>query len=481
MKELIRKSKQNSLYGGRIRRMFKVKGIAAGILLVFFALFVTALCLSGDIMIQSVGAFIVAVPTLIMAAPALLAVPKFEGIGLSSEEEKGMATLAEYFKKMIDDYGKELITAEDMNGAMKDKFEQFTKKYELDIEKFGDVLKAQGLEIKAIKDTQKVVGKTLHDALKESLTPENIKNLVQDKRGQIQIELKAAATIMTPNASTNAPHALSFEIVPGIQEAPVEPPVVLAALNKGRTNSRTLIWINRVNGDGGAAFIAEGALKPLKDWEYNEESSTAKKVAVSAKVSSEMLNDFEYMEGEIRMLLYRDLFDVVDNRLLNGTAAPDPIGIINVAGGYVGTGLDGMIRMPNNADAIRAGMLQMRLLNFSPDIVFMNPTDSALNFLEKSSDGHYIRQELNGVIAGVRVIETTAIDPDKFLLMDSKRWIVKILEAYRLEFGWENDDFTRNLVTVIAEMRLHSYINSIDEGSVLYDEFSVVKTAIEAP
>ena len=35
------------------------------------------------------------------------------------------------------------------------------------------------------------------------------------------------------------------------------------------------------------------------------------------------------------------------------------------------------------------------------------------------------------------------------------------------------------MVTVIAEMRLHSYQNSIDAGSVIYDDFATVQAALE--
>jgi hypothetical protein len=134
---------------------------------------------------------------------------------------------------------------------------------------------------------------------------------------------------------------------------------------------------------------------------------------------------------------------------------------------------------PNNADAIRAAMLQMRLLNYKPDVVFLNPTDAAVIDLEKSTTGNYIKVELAEVIRSLRIIETTEIAAGHFLLMDAAKWIVKILENLRIEFGWENDDFRKNLVTVIAELRLHSYRNSIDAGAVIYEAFATVKEELE--
>lgn len=312
---------------------------------------------------------------------------------------------------------------------------------------------------------------------KLSSTDEFKKNVREGKN--FSIELRAATTMTTANA-TNAKHLLRYEVIPGIQEAPREDNAILPVVMKGGTNSRTIYWVNRVNKEGGSAFIAEGTLKPLMDWEYNEESSEAKKIAVRTKVSTEMLFDNPYMESEIRMLMQRDLMDVTNEKLLTGLGNATEIkGITVGAAGYTGTGLDGTIIQANNVDAIRAGILQLRLLNYRPDVLLINPTEAASLDLLKTETGHYIRIEVEGILRMVRIIETANIPIGKLLLLDSARWFVRVYEQLRLEFGWENDDFSKNLVTVIAEMRLHSWQNSIDAGSVLYDDFATIKAALQ--
>ena len=87
--------------------------------------------------------------------------------------------------------------------------------------------------------------------------------------------------------------------------------------------------------------------------------------------------------------------------------------------------------------------------------------------------------ELEKVIGNIAIVETTRIDAGKFLLMDTSKWFVRNLEEFKLEYGWENDDFTKNLVSVIAEMRLHSYQNDIDAGSLLYGTFATIQAALE--
>jgi HK97 family phage major capsid protein len=475
MRELFKKAGQDSMYGRRVKRMLGFKAFALAMLMIVGVCFVASACYADSAAAQ-VSAIMATV------APLAFVVPK--DLGLSDDNEKGLKALAEYLSGQLSEFEKGLIDGEALNEKVKSAFETFIKDYGIDRDKFKkieDALKEQGLAIKAIREGSPGGVKPLREQLKSLFSKENIDE-VKNKRSahMVGVELKAATTMTTANAS-GAAHALSFEIVPGIQESPAEEPVILTALNKGMTSSRTIIWINRVNEDGGAAFIAEGVLKPLKDWDYAEENSVAKKVAVSTKVSSEMLEDFSYIEGEIRLMLTRDLYQTVDEKLLNGTATDEPAGIITVAGGYIGTGVDGTVVRPNNADAIRAAMLQMRLLKYRPDVVFLNPTDAAVMDLTKSSTGNYIKIELDGVLRSLRTVETTEITAGYFLLMDTAKWIVKVLDSFRIEFGWENDDFRRNLVTVIAELRLHSYQNSIDAGSVIYDSFATVKTAIEAP
>jgi hypothetical protein len=110
--------------------------------------------------------------------------------------------------------------------------------------------------------------------LEDFLKTKEFKDMVTTRTPQTLV-IKAATTITTANAA-NAPMALSFEVVPGIQETPIEENVVLVALSKGVTGSATIFWVDRQDKDGGAAFIAEGALKPLKDWQYVQENSVAK-------------------------------------------------------------------------------------------------------------------------------------------------------------------------------------------------------------
>lgn len=350
------------------------------------------------------------------------------------------------------------------------------------LESIEKALKEQGVALSLIKGGAPQKQETLEMQIKEFVEDkDNIEAAKKHQTVSRELHLKDAALMTTANAKP-AIDVLNVEVDRTIHAAPEEVNAIYPRLVKGSAASPNITWVNRVDPEGGAAFIAEGALKPLKDWNYETETSVAKKVAVSCKVSTEMLSDAPFMRAEIDRLLRADLMAKVDEKLLTGTGASGEIkGITVGAAGYTTSELDDKIDNPNYADAIRAAVLQLRMLDFTPNILFINPVDKAMIDLSKDTTGRYISAELMAVIRGVTVIETTRIEKGKFLLMDSSKWMVRPYEALRLEYGWENDDFRKNLVTVIAEMRLHSYHSEVDNGSIVYAEFATVIAALEKP
>ncbi len=348
------------------------------------------------------------------------------------------------------------------------------------VQELRDAMKTQGEALALIKTAKSESADSLSAQIKAFIENQtNIDAVMKGQSAGAELKLKDAALMTTTNAKP-ANDFWNVEVERTIHASPTEPDAIYSRLVKGATSSPNIAWVNRVDGEGGAAFITEGSLKPLKDWEYETETSTAKKVAVSAKVSTEMLTDAPFMRGEIDRLLRQDLMSVVNEKVLTGTGSGAEIkGVTVGAAGYTISDLNGKVEMPNYADAIRAAVLQLRTLNFRPDTLFINPVDNAMIDLTKDTSGHYLTAEMKSLISGITIVETANITKGKFLLMDTSRWMLRPYENLRLEYGLENDDFRKNLVTVIAEMRLHSYQNSVDAGSLVYADFATVLAAIE--
>lgn len=104
----------------------------------------------------------------------------------------------------------------------------------------------------------------------------------------------------------------------------------------------------------------------------------------------------------------------------------------------------------------------------------MHPSDWTRITLTKDGNGQYIFGNPGTPVAqrlwGVPVVTTTAMSVDKFLVGNFRaaatlydRW------SARVETGYVNDDFTKNLVTILAEERLAQAIKQ--PGALVYGDF----------
>ena len=50
-----------------------------------------------------------------------------------------------------------------------------------------------------------------------------------------------------------------------------------------------------------------------------------------------------------------------------------------------------------------------------------------------------------------------------------------------VQMGYENDDFTKNLVTILAEARAVHYVKTNHLAAFVYGDFSDAITALEKP
>lgn len=302
---------------------------------------------------------------------------------------------------------------------------------------------------------------------------------------------KVAAT-MTSAAITGAesdrlPYA---ENIGGLQLIAERNPFIDTIVDSGNTNSPTITYVDEANPDGDVAFIAEGIVKPLIDFEMVPAVSTAKKVAGKIKVSEEMLTDIDWMESEIRGRLRRKHDIAREAGILDGDGVGANLdGITNQASSFTAGALAASVDEANNWDVLRAAINQVVVAGdgmFYPTAIILNPSDAALMDMEKStSDGHYIIppfQSSNGtLIKGVPVFEKTQVAAGSFLVGDFRMSHVRNYVNFSIRVGFVDDDFELNLVTMIGESRLHHYIYSNEASAFVYDTFSNGQTALETP
>lgn len=298
-------------------------------------------------------------------------------------------------------------------------------------------------------------------------------------------EMQVKAITMTNAASLNSSAYLPNPVaVPGLIDLVRVQPTFWDRLRKGATRANPLYWVNKTNKLGNAEFIGEGVLKPLASFELETETSVPKKVAERMKASTELLYDLEGMESFIRDEIRYEVMIAANTAVLTGVAsATSPAGVTTVASAYNLTTIS--TPNPNNYDAILAAATQIRSLNFTGTLeAYMNPIDIANMKLTKATDsGVYMIPPFTTttgmVINGIEVIEDNNIAVGSLLIGDMTKYRILMHQDFFIKFGWEDDDFSKNLVTVIGEMRFHQYTSSNWSGAWVYDTFANIKAALE--
>ena len=306
-----------------------------------------------------------------------------------------------------------------------------------------------------------------------------IKNIRGGQKADLTPLVVKVASPMTPSNTYNSSAYLpvpEFEV--GITDIVRVQPTFWDYLTKGRTSSAAYVWINKKNPLGAAGFIGPGVAKPGVSFEIATEISNAKKIAVSEKCSTELLEDIDGMASWIQQELAYQLKAKMNTTLMTGTSSSTvPAGIQTISTNYSLATVK--TTNPNNWDAIKACVAQIRSGNLVGNIIaFMNPIDYANMVMTKAQSQGQLFVPME---TGATIVEDNNM-PVGFLqvaLLDYYK--VKIYKDFAVTFGWENDDFTKNLVTSVAEMRIHQYFSENHTGAFIYDELDVIKTAITQP
>jgi HK97 family phage major capsid protein len=123
-------------------------------------------------------------------------------------------------------------------------------------------------------------------------------------------------------------------------------------------------------------------------------------------------------------------------------------------------------------------------LNLNDNIVaFVNPIVAANMDLSKSADdGHYLIppfvSQSGMLISGVQVVVDNNIAVGFLLIGDMTKYKILMVEEFKIMWGLDMDDFSKNLITVIAEMRFHQYFSANHTGAFIYDSFADIVAAI---
>lgn len=279
-----------------------------------------------------------------------------------------------------------------------------------------------------------------------------IKSLSESNRGRVALNVKSTLTGAAGSAGgLDVPARDTTTMMPRRRMT------IRDLLNVMQVQSGTVEYAQQNARTIAADNVAEGTAKPESDIGWELKTTSAKVIAHWVKASRQILEDAPMLR------------DMIDTELRYGLGVQEEAQLL--FGDGTGANLSGLVTnatafsdplslaSPTMIDMIGSAILQTALTDFAPDGIVLHPSDWMRMRMLKDSDGKYLlgdpQSQVTPQLFGLPVVATQAMTVDKFLVGSFAsagtlydRW------QPRVEVGYENDDFTKNLVTVLAEERI---------------------------
>lgn len=266
--------------------------------------------------------------------------------------------------------------------------------------------------------------------------------------GSMAVELKTTM-------STSAGWVQQITRTGRVVETALRRPMVQDLMPNTTTDLDSPAWMEETTFTNNAAPVAEAAAKPESALAYTQRTQPAEVIATILPVTEQALDSAPMMLSLIENRLTRMLDLATETQLLTGDGvSPNLLGFLNKPS--IQTQALGGDTVP---DAIYKAMAKVRDVAFAePTAYVTNPADWTPVRLLKDTTGQYIwgNPSVAGVetIFGLRAVITTAMTENTGLVGDFagfselfERW------GIRIDVGWINDNFSKNIRTIRIERR----------------------------
>ncbi|WP_386682994.1 phage major capsid protein [Loktanella sp. R86503] len=297
-----------------------------------------------------------------------------------------------------------------------------------------------------------------------------LSDLSRSNGGKVQMDVKAN---LTTSASSGG--AIDVPMRDATVGLPKRRMMVRSLLQVIQTESGTVEYADQTTRNNNPSTVAEGGVKPESNYEWELKNIPTRVIAHWVKASVQILSDAPQIQGLIDSELRYGLVLAEEAQLLfgDGTGA-NLTGLVPNAAAFA----DPLAASdPDMIDMIGSAILQVGLADHAPDGIIIHPSDWWRMRMLKDADGRYIlgnpQSDVVPSLFGLPVIPTKAMPVDKFLV-GSFSEAATLYDRWqpRVEVGYVNDDFTRNLVTIRAEERIALAVKKSD--ALAYGDFGNV-------
>jgi len=224
--------------------------------------------------------------------------------------------------------------------------------------------------------------------------------------------------------------------------------------------------------DQTVAPTAEGQPKPEVTNTFELKQVTPKTIAHWLAASKQILADAAALRSFLDGRLLYGLMRKLEYQVVNGPGTTTHMTGLNTAAADAGAVIVG----DNPFDTVRKAIGVVEAGGWIVDTVGLNPTDWAAMQIIKGEDGHYVyfnpaNSTTVAPVWGKQVVASPEVAAGKYLIGACQMGAQLFeREGASVQAGFQNDDFTRNLVTLLAEMRavLAIYANAAFRKGNLY-------------
>ena len=393
------------------------------------------------------------------------------------ENSKYLADLIKWQTKSIND----LMEATKNDGANKDDLaKQIKELTSANLASMKTSLEAQGgaiaklskeLEASTKKENlsfQASVFKALEDSKDE------IKAMLKSGGKTVRLEIKASQNAGDITVGTDF-----AEMEAGVGQIATRQPFMRSLFTNRNTSSEYVKYNDQetvVRDAKNVAGCAPSTHNSKITWQVR--TMQISKVRDFVDVCIDMMDDYDFVESEIRGLVDTDVRLKVDEGLLLGDGVyPNLNGVASVASTFGAGAYAVSVQTPTLIDLIRVTACQISDFGqnnkFNANVAIVNPADACLMTLEKDLNNNYLIPNWitnDGVnIGSVRIITNQLVPIDEMYIMDSTKGTVYSRKGVTVEFGFENNDnFEKELVTVKAFERLNMRVRNVDANAFMH-------------
>lgn len=334
-------------------------------------------------------------------------------------------------------------------------------------------VETQGLAIGKMNAGAETKVKTLHEVLTEKM--DDLTNL----RDRKIVSMKA--TVQSSDIGSDNVGM----VIPGAGRMADRMPFLRDLFGNSQVgaNSHNVVFYTdqTTNTNAAAAFEEAASIPSTSDITWTAASLDIENVGDSIKIAQRMINNIDFVEGEVKNFLTKNVQLKVDGYLWNGTGSNQPFGVTTRATAYAAGSYAASYQDANLMDLMRvcraiAGTGTPYLANYA----VLNIVDAEKYLYgKKDLNNNYIIPQNGGMISligGMNIIVNNGVTANSMVVGDFTYGVVYDQKLLNLEFGYVANDFQDNLVTLKGYEELNLLIRSVHTGAFQY--VSDIETAI---